>query len=205
MKNTLTIILLSISLLGFSQTEKGDFVITPTVGWNTVNYNYIPNGYEDFQFKLPTGFHKYLSDRFSVGFVNYVDYAYNQPYVTSQFYRSTFRIRIIPEVRYNFLKTRLTPFVAGRVFDIGYINTFYDNPTTPVDLRRISSFEFHMLYGVYIDLGVSYFIKDRFGIQVKFVDLTAGTFGVSGKFNLPINFGLQFIINNPRSEIESPK
>lgn len=64
MKKTLTIILLSISLSGFSQTEKGDWVITPTVGWNTIYYKYVANSNENFEFKLPIGFHKYLSDRF---------------------------------------------------------------------------------------------------------------------------------------------
>jgi hypothetical protein len=205
MKKLLTIILLSISLSSFSQTEKGDFVITPTVGWNTVTYRNVPDNFESFQFNLPTGFHKYLSDRFAIGLINYVSYNYNNPYVTTQFYQSSFRIGIIPEVRYNFLKRKLTPFIAGNFLKAGYISTFYDNPATPLFLRRINSFEFHMLHGLYIDLGVSYFIKDRFGLQVKLVDLTAGTFGVSGKANLPINFGLQFIINNPRSEIESPR
>lgn len=198
MKKTLTIILLSISLSGFSQTEKRDFVITPTVGWNTIGYRYEPDRYEQFHFGLSTGFHKYLSDRFAIGLVNYVSYDYTQPYFTTQFYQSAFRIGIIPEVRYNFLKTRLTPFVAGNFLNVGYISTFYDNPTIPVYLRRINQFQYSILHGVYLDLGVSYFIKDRFGLQVKLVDLTAGTSDVSGKLNLPINFGLQFIINNPR-------
>ena len=204
MKKIFIILLLMGSFSGFSQTEKGDFVITPTVGWNTVAISNTSER-DNFQAKLPIGFHKYLSDRFAIGLTTYVSYDYTKPYVANQFYQSTFRIGIIPEVRYNFLKTRLTPFVAGNFLRAGYISTFYDNPATPVDLRRINSFEFYMLHGVYIDLGISYFIKERLGAQVKFVDLTAGTFGVSGKFNLPINFGLQFIINNPRSKIESSR
>jgi hypothetical protein len=204
MKKTLTIILLSISLSGFSQTEKRDFVITPTVGWNTIGYSYEPDRYEQFHFGLSTGFHKYLSDRFAIGLVNYVSYDYTQPYFTTQFYRSAFRIGIIPEVRYNFLKTRLTPFVAGRIFDIGYINTFYDNPATPIYLRRIK--QLNLINSLQIDLGLSYFIKDRFGLQVKLMDLNVGLFNRTDfKAYLPINFGLQFIINNPRSEIESPR
>ena len=39
MKKIFTIILLSISLSGFSQTMKGDWVITPTVGWNSFANN----------------------------------------------------------------------------------------------------------------------------------------------------------------------
>ena len=185
------------SFSGFSQTEKGDFVITPTVGWNTLAYRSDPDRFEQFHFMLPVSIHKYLSDRFAIGLTTYVSYDYTKPYVTNQFYQSTFRIGILPEVRYNFLKTRLTPFVAGRVFDIGYLTEFNDIPTIPVELRRISNLNFST--GLQIDLGLSYFIKDRFGLQVKLMDLNAGFFNRTYfKAYLPINFGLQFIINNPR-------
>lgn len=204
MKKILTIILLSISLSGFSQTEKGDWVITPTVGWNTVSYKYAPDSYEDFQFKLPIGFHKYLSDRFAVGLVMNVRHFFNRPFVSNQFYRSQWDLSVSPEARYNFLKSRFTPFVAGRIFNIGYITQFNDIPTIAVPLRRIS--ELQITESLQIDVGVSYFIKDRFGLQVKLVDLNAGLFNRTDfKAYLPINFGLQFIINNPRSEIESPR
>jgi hypothetical protein len=197
MKKTLTIILLSISLSGFSQTMKGDFVITPTVGWSTITHRFVPDNFEAFQVNLPTGFHKYLSDRFAIGLTNYISYNYTQPYVSYQFYQSTFRIGIVPEIRYNFLKSRLTPFITGRILDIGYITQFYDNPATPVELRRIS--EFNLQNGLQMEVGVSYFVKDRFGLQVKLIDLNAGLFNRTDfKAYLPINFGLQFIINNPR-------
>jgi hypothetical protein len=196
MKETLTIILLSISLSGFSQTEKRDFVITPTVGWNTIGYSYEPDRYEQFHFGLSTGFHKYLSDRFAIGLVNYISYDYTQPYVTTQFYQSTFRIGIRPEARYNFLKSRLTPFIAGRILDIGFISNFYDNPATPVYLRRVN--QLNLTNGLSIDLGLSYFIKDRFGLQVKLVGVNSEEGGLKARFDIPYNFGLQFIINNPR-------
>jgi hypothetical protein len=205
MKKTLTIILLSISLSGFSQTEKGDWVITPMVGWNTVNYDYVPGDYENLQSHLPIGFHKYLNDRLSVGFVLNFRYGYNQPYVVNRFYRSQSRIYLEPEIRYNFLKTRFTPFVAGRILSVGYINDFGDNPALPPDIRRITYSYFNA--GFQIDAGVSYFIKDRFGMQVKLMSLASDGLGLKTvtNFYTPINFGLQFIINNPRSEIESPR
>jgi hypothetical protein len=74
MKKILTIILLSISLSGFSQTEKGDFVITPTVGWNTYRtseaINYSQTSYAQTRFNLPISIHKYLSDGFAIGLTN---------------------------------------------------------------------------------------------------------------------------------------
>ena len=199
MKKTLTIILISISLSGFSQTEKGD---TPTVGWNTVQYRHDPSLFESLRVQLPIGFHKYLSDRFAIGLLFYFNYNSINPYVSNQFEQNSTRIGILPEVRYNFLKTRLTPFVAGRVMDIAYQTTFNDIPIIPVELRRISGLNFNT--GLQIDVGVSYFIRERFGLQVKLMDVSAG-FGNKANFYLPINFGLQFIINNPRSEIESPR
>ena len=105
MKKIFIILLLMCSFSGFSQTEKGDWVITPTVGWNTIGYRYVPDNFESFQFNLPTGFHKYLSDRFAIGLINYISYNYTQPYVSTQFYQSTFRVGIRPEARYNFLKS----------------------------------------------------------------------------------------------------
>ena len=203
MKKIFIILLLMGSFSGFSQTEKGDFVITPTLGWNTVTISNTSER-DNFQAKLPIGFHKYLSDRFAIGLTTYVSYDYTKPYVINQFYQSTFRIGIIPEVRYNFLKTRLTPFVAGRIFDIGYITQFIDSPVIPVELRRISNL--NLTTGFQVDLGLSYFVKDRFGLQVKLMDLNTNFFNkTTFKAYLPINFGLQFIINNTRSKIEPPR
>ena len=204
MKKTLTIILLSISLSGFSQTEKGDFVVTPTVGWNTIYYKNVPEDSEDFQVKLPIGFHKYLSDRFAVGLVMNIQHYFSRPFVSNQYYRSQWNLSVSPEARYNFLRSRFTPFVAGRILNIEYITQFNDIPTIPAELRRITNVQF--TESLKIDVGVSYFIKDRFGLQVKLMDLNV-LFNRESEFKayLPINFGLQFIINNPRSEIESPR
>jgi hypothetical protein len=203
MKKTLTIILLSISLSGFSQTEKGDFVITPTVGWNTVKIEKISDS-DVFRINFPIVFYKYLSDRFAIGYGLEFNYESVKPYIVNQFERNSFSINFIPEARYNFLKSRFTPFVAGRLFKIGYLTQFNDIPTIPVELRRISNL--NLPTGLQLDLGVSYFIRDRFGLQVKLMDLNAGLFNRTDfKGYLPINFGLQFIINNPRSEIESPR
>jgi hypothetical protein len=204
MKKTLTIILLSISLSGFSQTEKGDFVITPTVGWDTYRTSDAID-YSQTRFSFPVSIHKYLSDRFAIGLANGLYYLKVKSFTTNaSFYTSIWEIRIQPEARYNFLKSRFTPFVAGRIFNTTYQSVFADNPTTPVDFRRINYVYFDT--GLYIDLGVSYFIKERFGLQFKLMDVGTWDFkNVNTNFYAPINFGLQFIINNPRSEIESPK
>ena len=196
MKKIFIILLLMSSFSGYSQTEKGDFVITPMVGWNTIK---IDNTSEKdaFRVNFPVGFHKYLNDRLAVGLLFYFDYYSEKPNVTNLFQFNTTRIGILPEIRYNFLKTRLTPFIAGRISDIGYVTQFYDNPATPVELRRIS--QLNLQNGLQIDVGVSYFIRDRFGLQVKLIGFNAGVFDkINFKAFLPINFGLQFIINNPR-------
>lgn len=203
MKKTLTIILISLSLSGFSQTEKGDWVITPTVGWNTVK---IDNTSERdvFGINFPVLFHKYLSDRFAIGCGLEFNYLSVKPYVVNSFERNSFIVNFVPEARYNFLKTRFTPFITGKILPIRYITQFVDNPSLPPTQRRISNFDFNT--DIQIGLGISYFFKDRFGLQVKLMDLNAGLFNKADfKAYLPINFGLQFIINNPRPEIESPR
>jgi hypothetical protein len=201
MKKTLTIILLSISLSGFSQTEKGDWVITPTVGWNTLKIDNTPER-DVLGINFPVVFYKYLSDRFAIGYGLGVTYDSVKPYVVNFYERNVTVINFVPEARYNFLKTRFTPFISGKILTVGYISQFIDNPAVAVDLRRITNLQFNE--GLQIDVGVSYFIRDRFGLQVKLMDVNVG-FGNKTNFYTPINFGLQFIINNPRPEIESPR
>jgi hypothetical protein len=203
MKKTLTIILLSISLSGFSQTEKGDWVVTPTVGWNTLKIDNTPER-DVLGINFPVVFYKYLSDRFAIGYGLGVTYDSVKPHVVNFYERNVTVINFVPEARYNFLKTRFTPFVSGKILTVGYISQFIDNPAVAVDLRRITNLQLNE--GLKIDVGVSYFIKDRFGLQVKLMDLNVGLFNRTDfKAYLPINFGLQFIINNPRPEIESPR
>jgi hypothetical protein len=196
MKKTLTIILLSISLSGFSQTEKGDWVITPTVGMDS--YRKGDGIYYSQNFSFPTSIHKYLSDRFAVGIVNEFYYQNSQPNAASNsFYRSNWQISIKPEIRYNILKTRFTPYVSAKVGFWYWGSQFYDIPTIPVELRRMSNFVTYSP-NFQIDLGASYFIKERFGLQLRLASLHNISDGIQTQFYLPYNFGLQFIINNPR-------
>jgi hypothetical protein len=204
MKKILTIALLSISLSGISQTMKGDWVITPTVGWNTLK---IDNTSERdiLGINFPTVFHKYLSDKFAIGCG--LEFTYNsvKSYVVNSYpYNSTLIIGLVPEVRYNFLKTRLTPFVSGRFVESGYSRFVVDDPSIPVVLRTRNNW--YLNTRPQIDVGVSYFIKERLGLQVKLMNVSTWDFkGVNTNFYTRINFGLQFIINNPRPEIESPR
>ena len=202
MKKIIIILLLMGSFSGFSQTEKGDFVITPTVGWSTFGTS-DDTDRSISQLRLPIEFHKYLSDRFAVGFKVYGFYQSIKPNITTQFQQNDTQINISPEVRYNFLKTKLTPFVCGKISDFGYISRFYDNPNTPIALRRISNFYYSS--GIAVNLGISYFVKQRFGLQLEFAGIYYETGGIKAGFNIPYNIGLQFIINNPRSKIESPR
>jgi hypothetical protein len=205
MKKTLTIILLSISLSGFSQTEKGDFVITPTVGWDTYRESNTPE-YSEKRFNFPVSIHKYLSDRFAIGLTTtFYHYKYEN-YPANDFYGKDIQagIQLRPTMRYNFLKTRFTPFIESSFLSIlsfSYISRFYDNPNTNINLREISNYSFSSYFSIsYVDfnVGVSYFIKDRFALQTKLVGLSNNSFGFNAKAYLPINFGLQFIINNQR-------
>jgi hypothetical protein len=173
------------------------------LGGVLLGYRDILENSETLQLRLPIELHKYLSDRLAVGLRIYCFYNSIKPYVTSQFEQNYTQINIQPEIRYNVLKTKLTPFVSGRILDFGYESRFYDNPNTPVVLRRISNFYYSSGFGV--NLGVSYFIKERFGLQLSLATVYNQTDGIKAQFNLPYNFGLQFIINNPRSEIEPPR
>ncbi|MCU0470223.1 MAG: hypothetical protein MUF58_16650 [Arcicella sp.] len=212
MKKTLTIILLIISFSGFSQTEKGDFVITPTVGWSTYRMSDVPE-HSQKMFYFPVSIHKYLSDRLAIGLRTTFYHDKHEYYPVNDFYRKVIRTGIIlkPNVRYNFLKTRFTPFIESEflgILDYNYTSQFYDNPNINVSLREISGDSFLSYFSIsYIDfnIGVSYFIKDRFGLQLSLATVYNQTDGIKAQFNLPYNFGLQFILNNPRSEIESPR
>ncbi len=214
MKKTLTIILLSISLSGFSQTMKGDWVLTPTVGWNSI-YPVSNETTKGFFINLPISVQYYLSDKFAIGLTPsfyYSKYEYN-PIDINEFYRKTIQagIQLRPVVRYNILKARFTPFIESgfsNLFDFGYFSQYHDNPNVNVSLREISNTYFESFFSIShinVNIGVSYFIKDRFALQTKFAGFDNSSDGISVYANLPINFGLQFIINNPRSEIESPR
>ena len=204
MKKISIILLLMCSLSGFSQTEKGDFVITPTVGLDTYRENNTID-YSQTRFSFPISIHKYVSDRFAVGISNEFYYYNFQPNTTSTlFYMSNWQISIKPEIRYNILKTRFTPYVSTKVGFWYWGSQFQDNPTIPVVYRRISAFETYSP-NFQIDIGVSYFIKERFGLQLKLARFYNTSGGIQTQFYAPYNFGLQFIINNPRSEIESPR
>jgi hypothetical protein len=214
MKKTLTIVFLSISLSGFSQTEKGDWVITPTVGWDIYRESNVSE-VSQARFNLPISIHKYLSDRFAVGLTTYFyhDKYERKPINVNEFYRKVIQtgIQLRPVVRYNILKTRFTPFIESdffSIFNYGHISSYIDDPSINVTLREISDYNFQSSFSLSdIDLrvGISYFIKDRFALQLKLAGLSNNSFGFNAKAYVPINFGLQFIINNPRPEVESPR
>ena len=197
MKKIFIILLLMCSFSGFSQTEKGDWVITPTMGMDSYRKDDKIN-YSRASFSFPISIHKYLSDRLAVGLINEFYYYNFQPSTTSTlFYTSNWQISIKPEIRYNILKTRFTPYVSAKVGFWYWGSQFQDNPTLPVVFRRISAFETYSP-NFQIDIGVSYFIKERFGLQLKLASFYNTFDGIQTQFYVPYNLGLQFIINNPR-------
>ncbi len=214
MKKTLTIIILSISLSGFSQTEKGDWAvgIHPEYRYQDKSYTlydqygnvFAVQGAIIKNYRGVISANYYLSDKFSIGGNLGISYSTTNPLVSSQYFYSFTNYEVGPILRYNFLKTRLTPYLQVDV-NYNYRKLFYDIPTIAVQLRpSFYSSEFSGGVG----LGLSYFIRDRFALQ-------ANTF--FRKFNnqiaynekdanfLSFGFGCIFIINNPRSEIESPR
>lgn len=200
MKKTLTIILLNISFSGFSQNEKGDFVIG--IHPYILDQKFTEN---QNRFVLGTTAHFYLNDRLSIGALLRGYYHNYNPVIANQFYQSTTSFIIQPELQYNFLKTRLTPFARVSIFEIGYLNTFYDNPVIPVDIRRLSNLNFiNKLPFLELNVGLSYFVKERFALQTT-ANLSRNSLN---SFNYDkVQFGINciFIINNPRPEIESPR
>jgi hypothetical protein len=216
MKKTLTIILLSISLSGFSQTERGDWVITPTVGWNSfinssgseissLNVNYKTVG-----FKLPISTHYYLSDRFGIGLVTTFRYTkferFNNDFYSKQ---KSWAFFVEPEMQYNFLKTRFTPFI--RVNYLGFLWLDHSDVhvetlvASSIDDTKTEFFNGLSFSNLSLNVGVTYYVKERFGLQTWFAGISNSQDGFKANFYTPINFGLQFIINNPRPEVESPR
>jgi hypothetical protein len=186
MKKTLTIILLSISLSGFSQTGKGDFVIGihPYIFQQKLDDN---NKY----FRLGANAQYYLSNQLSVGTLLRGGYQSINPVVSSEFYRSFSFLTLSPELQYNFLRTRLAPFIKLSMAGIGYFSHFEDNPSQSVNLRRNNEIELYYR-DVNGSVGLSYFAKKRFVLQV--------TFDILSNERRPFSLGMSgiFIINNPR-------
>ncbi len=220
MKKPLTIILLSISLSGFSQTEKGDWVITPTVGWDSFannsgnNFVGLSENYKLMNFQLPISTHYYLSDKFAIGLNTTFRYTKLERFLinTNNDYYSTqksWAFIIKPEIQYNFLKTRFTPFVG--VNYLGFLWLDHSNIHVETSVSNSSDYtETEVFNGLSfsnfsLNVGITYYVKQRFGLQTWFAGINNSQNGFNAKAYLPINFGLQFIINNPRPEVESPR
>jgi hypothetical protein len=207
MKKALTIILLSISLSGFSQTEKGDFVITPTVGRSNFN-NSSGDNCSLFSIQLPISSHYYLSDKFAIGLNTKFRYykAETFPINTGVIYQrqKTWDLFIMPELQYNFLRTRFTPFVRANYLGfiwLNHANIYSENALNipkSIEVTETNFFNGLSFKSFSVDFGVTYYIKQRFGLQLSLATIYNQTDGIKAQFNIPYNIGLQFIINNPR-------
>lgn len=214
MKKILTIILLSISLSGFSQTEKGDFVVTPVVGRNNFTNNSGDN-FKYFSVQLPVSIQYYLSDKFAIGLNTEFRYSKAEtfPINTGVTYtrQKSWDLLMKPELQYNFLRTRFTPFIRASYLGfiwLNHANIYYENTVNvPKNVEVIETNFFNGLSfkSFSLDFGVIYYIKQRLCLQLSLATIYSQTDDIKSQFNIPYNFGLQFIINNPRSEIESPR
>jgi hypothetical protein len=214
MKKLLTTILLCISLSSFSQTQKGDFVITPIVGKSNFTNNSGDN-FKYFSVQLPVSIHYYLSDKFAVGLNTEFRYykAETFPINTGVTYtrQKNWDLFIKPELQYNFLSTRFTPFIRANYLGfvwLNHANIYYENAVSVpknIDVTETNFFNGLSLKSFSVDFGITYYIKQRFGLQLSLATVYNQTDKIKAQFNLPYNIGLQFIINNPRSEIQSPR
>ena len=193
MKKIFIILLLMGSFSGFSQTAKGDFVIG--VHPYILDQKFTEN---QNRFVLGSTAHFYLNDRLSIGALLRGYYSNYNPASASQFYQSTTSIIFQPELQYNFLKTRLTPFARVSLLEIGYLNVFYDNPNTPVNFRRISQLNFiNNLPFLELNIGLSYFLKERFALQAT-ANLSRGDLSVLNYNKVQFGINCIFILNNQR-------
>jgi hypothetical protein len=214
MKKILTIILLSISLSGFSQTEKGDWVITPVFGKSNFTNN-SEDSYKFFSIQLPVSVHYYLNDKFAVGLNTFFRYSKTEtfPLNTGVNYtrQNAWDLFVKPELQYNFLRTRFTPFIRANYLGFVWLNhaNIYSENTVniPKNIEVTETIFFNALSfkSFSVDFGITYYIKERLGLQLSIASVYNQVDEIKAQFNIPYNFGLQFIINNPRSEIESPR
>ena len=200
------------SFSGFSQTEKGDFVITPILGWN----NFTDNSRDSskyFSVQLPVAIHYYLSDKFAVGLNTIFRYSKDETFSMNSGVTYTrqknWGLFVMPELQYNFLRTRFTPFVRANYLgfiSLNHLNGYVENAVNvPKNIEAAETSFFNGLsfksFSVYF--GVTYYIKERLGLQLSLATVYSQTDNIKAQFILPYNIGLQFIINNPRSKIES--
>ena len=209
MKKILTIILLSISLSGFSQTEKGDWVIIPKfeVGYSNdtkffTNQQIVISGSRQYRYRVSTSVNYFLSDNFAVGgFLGIsTDYACSE--IINSYPTDRLNYEIGGNIRYNLLKSRFTPFIESYV-GYNYRRYYFDIPQLPPEVRTVYKSGFSMG----ISVGISYFIAPRFGLQtsVNYNKFDYDYFSYSKTYPLTVGLGCLFIINNPRSEIVSPR
>jgi hypothetical protein len=207
MNKILIIILLSISLASFSQTEKGDFVITTVLGKS----NFTDNSSDNFKYfgvQLPTSFHYYLSDKFAIGLNTSLRYSKLERFPINNgetyYKQKDWNLFLKPELQYNFLRTRFTPFIRANYLgfiSLDHVNVYSENLASipkNIEVTETNFFNGLSFKSFSIDFGVTYYVKQRFGLQLSLATIYNQTDEIKAQFNLPYNFGLQFIINNPR-------
>ena len=199
MKKIFIILLLMSSLSGFSQTEKGDFVITLGLGKrNFTDYSRDSSKY--FSVQLPVSIHYYLSDKFAVGLNTIFRYSKDETFSMNSgvTYRrqKNWDLFVTPELQYNFLRTRFTPFVRANYLgfiSLNHANIYYKNAVNVP--KNIEGTETNFFNGLSfksfsVDFGVTYYIKERLGLQLSLATIYNQTDNIKAQFYLPYNIGL---------------
>jgi hypothetical protein len=137
----------------------------------------------------------YFTNNFAFGLQIVSDYHSSSPKTTNIIFNSRFTIKIMPEIQYNILKTRLTPFFKVQLFDSNftYVSRFFDNPAVSKNKRKFCDYYYSLNnFNFGVTTGVRYAINRKIGIITMVNFPTIRTFSST---NISIGVGGQFTIN----------
>ncbi len=184
----------------FGQTRKRDLVVSPQVyfwkGMLKSNQNF-----NSQYFGIGSSVHYYLSNRFAIGVLFNGKYWNFDAKVASSFDRRTFECSVMPELQYNILKSRLTPFLKTQMqfITIGSRWQRNDDPTKPLRQRKVNTLlierQWPPLYAIGVSAGISYSIRDNSSVFLSLNRYSLANFSIS---SIQIGLGCQFVLNRKK-------
>ena len=189
----LTCSLFSYSYPVLAQPLKRSFSISPQILVNEWKFKTTPDINSQF-YIAGTSLHYYVWNKLAIGFCLVGSYAFIE--VKAPFSYSTWRYRalISPEIRYNLITTRLSPFVGVRLGEFGYSHQRTTYPyTIPNPQKSTGNLIINYpLYRSATSIGLSYSLKNKFALtgQINLYPFEPDYFS-----NSTIGIGCQFLIN----------